>query len=128
MNPEELRYTKEHEWAKVVDGTIAVGITHHAQDALGDIVYLELPDEGANLSEGGSFGVVESIKAVSDLFSPIEGEVAAVNSELVDSPEKINEDPYGDAWMIKLRCDDPEAAINTLMTKAEYEEFLKTLQ
>ena len=101
--PEELQYTKTHEWVRREDDVATVGITEHAQDELGDVVFVELPDEGTTLDAGESFGTVESVKAVSDLYTPIGGEVVEVNSALNDAPEKINEDPYGEGWIVKLR-------------------------
>src|SRR5690606_12708989 len=106
--PAELKYTKEHEWAKI-DGDIAtIGITDFAQNALGDIVFVELPQNGTNLESGATFGVVESIKSVSDLFAPMPGEVIEVNSELEAGPEAINQDPYG-SWLIKVKISDNNA-------------------
>ena len=101
--PENLRYTKQHEWVKKLDdGFFLVGITQHAQDSLGDVTFVELPEIGSSYMENGVFGVVESVKAASDLFMPIEGEVVECNEELNNSPEKVNQDPYGDGWMIKI--------------------------
>jgi len=120
--PADLRYTNEHEWVKVEGDVVVVGITDHAQDALGDIVFLELPAPGDAIEAGKHFGVVESVKAVSDLFAPITGEVVEANEELVDSPEGINEDAYG-AWMLKVKPADA-GVIDTLMDAAAYEGFL----
>ena len=101
--PENLRYTKDHEWVKKLDdGFFLVGITQHAQDSLGDVTFVELPEIGSSYMENDVFGVVESVKAASDLFMPIEGEVIECNEELNNSPEKVNQDPYGDGWMIKI--------------------------
>ena len=101
--PENLRYTKDHEWVKKLDdGFFLVGITQHAQDSLGDVTFVELPETGSSFMENDVFGVVESVKAASDLFMPIEGEVVECNEELNNSPEKVNQDPYGDGWMIKI--------------------------
>ena len=101
--PENLRYTKDHEWVKKLDdGFFLVGITQHAQDSLGDVTFVELPETGSLFMENDVFGVVESVKAASDLFMPIEGEVVECNQELNNSPEKVNQDPYGDGWMIKI--------------------------
>ena len=101
--PENLRYTKDHEWVKKLDdGFFLVGITQHAQDSLGDVTFVELPETGSLFMENDVFGVVESVKAASDLFMPIEGEVVECNEELNNSPEKVNQDPYGDGWMIKI--------------------------
>jgi glycine cleavage system H protein len=101
--PGDLQYTKSHEWVRTEGDTATIGITDHAQDELGDVVFVELPDEGTTLDAGESFGTVESVKAVSDLYAPVGGEVVEVNSALNDAPEKINEDPYGEGWIVKLR-------------------------
>jgi glycine cleavage system H protein len=104
--PEDLLYTKSHEWVRIEGDTTTIGITDHAQDELGDVVFVELPDEGATFDAGESFGTVESVKAVSDLYAPVGGEVVEVNSTLEDAPENINEDPYGEGWIVKLRTTD----------------------
>jgi glycine cleavage system H protein len=118
--PQELKYTKDHEWARrEADGTVTVGITDHAQASLGDITFVELPSEGDALAAGDGFGVVESVKAASDLYMPLGGRVVEVNSELETSPEVVNAAPYGDGWMIRLQPDDP-AAIDALMSAEEY--------
>ena len=101
--PGDLQYTKSHEWVRTEGDTATIGITNHAQDELGDVVFVELPDEGTTLDAGESFGTVESVKAVSDLYTPVGGEVVEVNSALNDAPEKVNEDPYGEGWIVKLR-------------------------
>jgi glycine cleavage system H protein len=119
--PGELQYTKSHEWIRLEDDIATVGITDHAQDELGDVVFIELPEQGASFGAGDSFGIVESVKAVSDLYAPVGGEVVEVNEALNDAPEKINEDPYGDGWMIRLRFSD-EA---DLLTAEEYEKLLE---
>lgn len=103
--PEDLRYHEEHTWARMEKGVATVGVTDHAQEELGDIVYLELPEAGQRVSFGEVFGSVESSKSVSELHSPVTGEVVAVNSALEDSPEKINDDPYGEGWMVRVRLD-----------------------
>ncbi len=119
--PEDLQYTKSHEWIRI-DGEIAtIGITDHAQDELGDVVFVELPDEGATFDAGESFGTVESVKAVSDLYTPVGGEVVEVNSALEDAPENINEDPYGEGWIVRLRTTD-EA---DLLSPEEYEKVVE---
>jgi glycine cleavage system H protein len=100
--PEDLKYTKSHEWVRTEGDTATVGITEHAQDELGDVVFVELPETGTTLEAGDTFGAVESVKAVSDLYAPVGGEVVEVNEALNDAPEKINEDPYGDGWILKL--------------------------
>jgi glycine cleavage system H protein len=125
--PESLRYTKDHEWAKSEGNVITVGITDHAQSALGDVVYVELPKVGRTLKEGETFGVVESIKAVSDLYSPISGKVVEVNNGLVDDPSQVNKDPQGSAWMVKIESDRPDS-IKELMDSAAYSKFVETLK
>jgi glycine cleavage system H protein len=119
--PGDLQYTKSHEWVRVEDGVATVGITDHAQDELGDVVFVELPEMGATLAAGDSFGAVESVKAVSDLYAPVGGEVVEVNGALEDSPEKINEDPYGEGWILKLQISDE----GNLLSAADYEKLLE---
>jgi glycine cleavage system H protein len=119
--PEDLQYTKSHEWVRIEGDTATIGITDHAQDELGDVVFVELPDEGATFDAGESFGTVESVKAVSDLYTPVGGEVVEVNSSLEDAPENINEDPYGEGWIVKLRTTD-EA---DLLSPEEYEKVVE---
>jgi glycine cleavage system H protein len=120
--PEELQYTKSHEWVRTEGDTATVGITDHAQEELGDIVYVELPEEGATFEAGEPFGTVESVKAVSDLYTPVGGEVVEVNGALDASPEKINEDPYGEGWIVKLRVSDARAG---LLSASDYEQLLE---
>ena len=117
--PEELKYTNEHEWVREESDYIVIGITDFAQDALGEIVYIELPTEGDEINKGDSFGAVESTKSVSDLYAPVSGEVIEVNESLLDSPEIINEDPYGDGWMIKVRPFETDELQDCL----NYEEY-----
>ena len=121
--PADLRYTREHEWAKQEGGRVRVGITSFAQEQLGDVVFVELPKAGAKVTAHKPFGVVESVKAVSDLFAPVSGEVVEVNAELGQKPETVNADPYGKGWMLVIA---PSAAKewNDLLTAAQYEEFL----
>jgi glycine cleavage system H protein len=119
--PEELQYTRSHEWVRTEDDTATIGITDHAQDELGDIVFVELPETGATFDAGDSFGTVESVKAVSDLYTPVGGEVVEVNEALGDSPEKINEDPYGEGWIVKIQVSG-EA---DLLSASDYEQFLE---
>ena len=121
--PEELKYTKEHEWVLIEAGTATVGITDYAQDQLGDIVFVELPAVGDKVSKEDAFGVVESVKAVSDIYAPLSGKVIEVNDDLPDDPEMLNEDPYGDGWIIRIELTDPEE-IEDLMTSAEYEQYV----
>lgn len=120
MVPTDLRYTREHEWVRVEDGVATVGITAHAADQLGDIVFVELPAVGAALSAGKAFGVVESVKAVSDLFAPVSGAVAETNGELAGRPELANADPYGDGWMIRISVSDA-GELDALLDAAAYE-------
>jgi glycine cleavage system H protein len=123
MYPENFRYTKEHEWVLVEGDTGTIGITDHAQHELGDIVYVDLPKVGAHLEKGKTLGSVESVKAVSDVYSPVSGEVTETNGLLADAPEKLNEDPHGAAWLVKLKLSAPAEA-GTLMTAAEYETYV----
>ncbi len=123
--PAELRYTREHEWAKIEGKRARVGITHYAQDQLGDVVFVELPKVGAKVAQLQTFGVVESVKAVSDLFAPLSGVVVEVNQELTREPERVNRDPYGAGWLVVVELSNPAEA-EKLMTAAQYEEFLKT--
>jgi glycine cleavage system H protein len=119
--PANLKYTKEHEWTLIEGDTITVGITDFAQSALGDIVFVEVPEVGSDLKLGSTFGVVESIKSVSDLYAPVSGEVIAKNSDVEGSPEKINQDSYG-SWLIKVKAKDM-TEINKLLTAEQYQEF-----
>jgi glycine cleavage system H protein len=105
--PDDLRYHEEHDWARIEDGEATLGITWHAQDALGELVHFEPPEDGAQIRQGSSYGEVESVKAVSDLIAPLSGEVSAVNSRVVDEPETVNEDPYGEGWLVRIRISDP---------------------
>lgn len=119
--PEELQYTKTHEWVRREDDVATVGITDHAQDELGDVVFIELPEKGVSFGAGDAFGTVESVKAVSDLYAPVGGEVVEVNEALNDAPEKINEEPYGDGWIIRLRVSEE----GDLLSAEEYEKVLE---
>jgi glycine cleavage system H protein len=121
--PENLRYTKEHEWVNLEDGAATVGITFHAQKELGDIVYVDLPKIGTVLDKGKSFGSVESVKAVSDIYAPVSGEVTEINDSLASAPEKLNEDPHGAAWLIKLKVDSP-AEFNNLLSASDYQTYV----
>jgi glycine cleavage system H protein len=121
--PEDLKYTKEHEWLLMEGTTAIVGITDYAQDRLGDVVYVELPAVGDKVSKEDAFGVVESVKAVSDIYAPVSGKVLEVNDDLPDNPNMINEDPYGDGWLIKVEMNDPEE-VDELMTADEYKEYI----
>lgn len=124
--PAELKYTKDHEWAKIEGNTITVGITDHAQSALGDIVYSDLPQVGRAVKKGETFGVVESIKAVSDLYAPVTGKVLEANGELANDPSQINRDPYA-SWMVKIELTDPSSAAD-LMDAAAYEGYVASLK
>jgi glycine cleavage system H protein len=122
--PEELQYSKDHEWLRVEGNTGTIGITDHAQNSLGDVVYVELPKVGETFEAHEAFGSVESVKAVSEIFMPVSGEVIAVNESLQDEPEKVNTDPYGDAWMVRVRLAN-SGEIDSLLSAAEYEDFTK---
>ncbi len=127
MIPEDRKYTKEHEWvAKTGADTVRVGITDYAQDQLGDVVFVELPEVGKTVSKGDEAAVVESVKAASEVYAPVSGEVVAVNSELEGAPGTVNEDPTGKGWFLKLKLKDP-AELDGLMTEQQYQEFLKTI-
>ena len=121
--PENYKYTKEHEWVHAEGGLGTVGITDHAQHELGDIVFVDLPKVGAQLTKGESLGSVESVKAVSDIYSPVSGEVAEINELLATSPEKLNEDPHGAAWLVKVRLSDPNE-INKLLPVGDYQSYI----
>ena len=122
--PEDLHYSKDHEWVRVEGNIASIGITDYAQNSLGDVVYVELPKVGEDFAANESFGSVESVKAVSEVFSPVSGAVAEVNESLNDSPEQVNTDPYGKGWMIVIRLDNP-AQVDGLLTAAEYEDYIK---
>ncbi len=121
--PEGLYYTKEHEWMKVEGDEVIIGITDHAQDALTDIVYIELPEAGMNCGEMDEFATVESVKSASPIFAPLAGEVTAVNEALDDTPELMNEDPYGEGWIVRMKLSDP-SSVSGLMSAAEYKAEL----
>jgi glycine cleavage system H protein len=122
MYPEHFRYTKEHEWVNAQGDVATVGITDHAQSELGDIVYVDLPKVGAKVEAGKSLGSVESVKAVSDIYSPVTGEVTEINAALATAPEKLNSDPHGEAWLVKVKLTGAQAA--GLMTAAEYQAYI----
>jgi glycine cleavage system H protein len=121
--PKEFRYTDQHEWVRVDRDIATVGITDYAQHELGDVVFVELPKQGAKIASGKSFGTVESVKAVSEIYAPVSGEVVEVNAGLHNTPEKINSDPHGSAWLIKVRLANP-AEVNSLMDANAYEKFI----
>mgnify|MGYP000359717883 CR=1 FL=1 len=122
--PEDLRYLDSHEWVRQADETVTVGISDFAQDELGDVVFVELPDEGETLAVGDDFGVVESIKAVSDIYAPVSGTVTAVNDDLRDRPELVNEDPYGDGWLLELELADV-SELDALLSPDEYRDQIE---
>jgi glycine cleavage system H protein len=123
--PEGLYYSKDHEWLKVEGDTGTVGITDHAQHSLGDVVYVELPKAGENFAAHDTFGSVESVKAVSELFLPVAGEITEVNESLNDEPEKVNNDPYGAGWMLKVKLAN-RGEVDSLLSAAEYEDYIKS--
>jgi glycine cleavage system H protein len=122
--PEDLHYSKDHEWIRVEGDVGTIGITDYAQNSLGDVVYVELPKVGDTFEAHESFGSVESVKAVSEIFTPVGGEIVEANESLQDEPEKVNTDPYGEAWMIKIRMKNP-GEVDSLLNAAEYEDFTK---
>src|SRR5204863_2749101 len=122
--PDNLHYSKDHEWVRVEGDTAVIGITDHAQEQLGDVVYVELPKTGDEFTANDSFGSVESVKAVSEIFTPIAGKVSEANDSLNDEPERVNKDPYGDGWMIKMKVTKPDE-VDSLSTAAEYEDVTK---
>ena len=122
--PEDLHYSKDHEWVRVDGDQAIIGITDYAQDSLGDVVYVELPKAGDQFAANEPFGSVESVKAVSEVFTPIAGEVVKINESLADEPETVNSDPYGDGWMIRVKMSHP-GEVDSLLTAAEYEDFTK---
>ena len=122
--PDELRYHAEHDWARIDGDEATLGITWFAQDSLGELVHFEPPDQGATIAKDASYGEVESVKAVSDLISPLSGEVIDVNQKVVDAPETVNEDPYGDGWLVRIRLSDPAEA-DSLLNAAAYKQILE---
>jgi glycine cleavage system H protein len=122
--PDDLHYSKDHEWVRVEGNVAVVGITDYAQDSLGDVVYVELPRVSDEFAANESFGSVESVKAVSEVFSPVSGEIVGINDTLADSPEKVNQDPYGEGWMIRVQLSNP-GEVDSMLTAAEYEDFTK---
>ena len=125
--PEGLYYSKDHEWLRVEGETGTVGITDHAQNSLGDVVYVELPKTGETFAAHDTFGSVESVKAVSELFLPVAGEVTEVNASLTDEPEKVNTDPYGDGWMLRVKLSN-RGEVDSLLSAAEYEDYIGSLE
>jgi len=127
MYPDDFRYSKDHEWLRIEGDKGTVGITEFAQKQLGDVVYVELPQPGAVLEFHQSLGVIESVKAVSDIYSPLSGEVSEINEKLIESPELVNEDPHGKGWIVRIKIKD-ESEVEKLMSAAEYEKFLEGLE
>lgn len=125
--PDDLKYTKEHEWVRVAGNIATIGITEYAQEQLGDIVYLEFPEEGEAVTKGDGFGVVESVKAVSDIYAPISGEVVEVNDPLKEAPETLNEDPHGEGWLVRVEMSNTEE-LDDLLTSKAYQAFIKEEQ
>ena len=121
--PDDLKYHTEHDWARIEDGEATLGITWFAQDALGELVHYEPPDQGSSIARNDSYGEVESVKAVSDLIAPLSGEVLEVNGKVVDEPETVNEDPYGDGWLVRIRLSDA-SEVEALLNAAAYRELL----
>ncbi len=122
--PAGYKYSTDHEWISVDGGIGTIGITHHAQDELGDVVFVELPAAGDRFDKGQAFGTIESVKAVSDLYAPVSGEVTEVNEELVDRPEVVNEDPHGAAWMVRVKLDDP-TQVDGLLSASDYQAHIQ---
>ncbi len=122
--PEDLKYSRTHEWVRLENGEAVTGISAYASEELGDIVYIELPEEGDEVEKDTAFGVVESVKATADLYAPLSGQVLEVNAPLVDSPEVANEDPYGDGWLVRIKVSDP-AELEELLDAKEYERFVE---
>ncbi len=123
MNPVELKYNKEHEYARVEGNIVTFGITDHAQESLGDVVFVELPEEGVTVTVGKSYGTVESVKAVSDIYASVSGKVVEVNTQVMDSPDLLNSDPYGEGWLVKVEVEDL-SPLDNMMSVAEYETYL----
>ncbi len=121
--PSELKYTKDHEWVRIEGDTVTVGVTDFAQGELGDVVFVEIETEGETLSQGETFGTIEAVKTVSDLFMPVGGEVTEVNEKLEDTPDIVNSDPYGDGWMVKIKMDDAAQA-DDLLSASDYEALI----
>ena len=123
--PDDLRYTQDHEWARLEDGKVRIGITDYAQDALGDVVYVQLPELGASVEAGAAFSEVESTKSVSDIYAPVAGSVVQVNDDLAESPQRINEDPYGDGWICLIEPSDP-SQVDGLLTAEAYRQLIES--
>jgi glycine cleavage system H protein len=122
--PDDLRYSSDHEWVRIEDGTLRLGITDYAQDALGDVVYVEIPEMGAQVEASGKLSEVESTKSVSDIYAPVAGTVVAVNADLADNPERLNDDPYGEGWICVLQPDDP-GSLDALLDVESYRRLIE---
>lgn len=122
--PEDLKYSKEHEWVRVSGNIATIGVSDYAQDQLGEVVFIELPDEGEEFEKDDAFGVIESVKSVNDIYAPITGRIVEVNDPVVDSPEIVNEDPYGEGWLVKIEISDPKE-LGELMSAKDYEAYIK---
>ena len=122
--PEDIKYSKEHEWIKVSGNIAIIGVSDYAQDQLGEVVFVELPDEGEEFEKGDAFGVIESVKSVNDIYAPISGRIVEVNDPVADSPEIVNEDPYGEGWLVKIEMTDPKELAD-LMSAKDYEAYIK---
>jgi len=122
--PDDVRYTRDHEWARLEDGVVTIGITSYATDQLGDVVFVELPDVGRKIEAGKSFGVVEAVKTVSDLYAPLAGEITEVNGALGDNPALVNQEPFGDGWMIRIKPANP-ADLDALLSHIDYEKLIE---
>lgn len=125
MNPSDRRYSKDHEWAQIVGDEVIVGITNFAQEQLGDIVYVDLPEVGSSVDQSSKLGEIESVKAVSDIFSPVGGAVTEINQAVLDSPELVNQDPSGSGWLVKLAPRDASSDFSSLLTSEEYNELIE---
>lgn len=126
MNPEDLKYTQEHEWVRMQDDVAVVGITHFAQNQLGDVVYVDLPAAGTSVTQNQPFGSIDSVKTASDLFSPLTGEVVETNEEVTTNPETVNSDPYGEGWMVKIRPSN-DSELDNLLTAEQYNEYTRDM-
>ncbi len=127
MASADLKFDEGHMWVRLEDGNAVVGLTDYAQDKMGEIIFVELPEEGAVVTRGDTCGTLESVKSVEDLLAPVTGEVVSVNEDVLDAPETINEDPYGDGWLFEVRLEDP-SELNSLMTETEYENMLDSME
>lgn len=122
--PEDLKFSKEHEWVRVSGNIATIGVSDYAQDQLGEVVFVELPDEGEEFEKDDAFGVIESVKSVNDIYAPLSGRIIEVNDPVVDSPEIVNEDPYGEGWLVKIEISDPKE-LSELMSAKDYEAYIK---